>query len=130
MAAIVYSPMLMGLVVVGGYLFLAQLFPGFEEPIGDRVLDTGDDTQSPTNGEPGSETSSDGSTTDQTSGEQSTVDNGSATGQPDALALLDDAEELFAQAQEMLTAGDLGGYQKTIDLAKEKVAEAIDALDK
>jgi hypothetical protein len=113
---------------------LAQLFPGFQEPIGDRVLDSGD-TESPTNGETGSETSGDGSTTeqtsgDQTSGEQSTVDNGSATGEPDALALLDEAQVLFAQAEELLRAGDLGGYQDTIALAKAKVAEAIDALDK
>jgi uncharacterized membrane protein (UPF0182 family) len=114
---------------------LALLFPGFQEPIGDRVLDSGDDTESPTNDETGSETSGDGSTTeptsgDQTSGDQSTVDNGSATGEPDALALLDEAEVLFAQAEELLRTGDLGGYQDTIALAKAKVAEAIDALDK
>ena len=39
------------------------------------------------------------------------------------------AEELFAQAEELLRAGDLGGYQETIRLAEDKVNEAIDALE-
>jgi uncharacterized protein len=111
---------------------LAQLFPGFEEPLGDRVPDSGDGTESPTNGEPGEETSGDQSTVEQTSGEdtgeQSTVGNGSATGEADALGLLAEAEDLFSQADELLRAGDLGGYQQTVDLAKAKIAEAVDAL--
>jgi uncharacterized membrane protein (UPF0182 family) len=113
---------------------LSQLFPGFEEPIGDRVPDTGDDTESPTNEEPSDETSGDESgaeqpSGEQTGGEQSTVDNGSATGEPSALTLLDEAEALFSQADDLLRAGDLGRYQETIALAKAKVAEAIDALE-
>jgi hypothetical protein len=43
--------------------------------------------------------------------------------------MLDEAQRLFAKADEQLRAGDLGGYQDTIALAKAKVAEAIDALD-
>jgi hypothetical protein len=96
------------------------------------VPDSGDGTESPTNGEPGEETSGDQSTVEQTSGEdtgdQSTVGNGSATGEADALGLLAEAEDLFSQADELLRAGDLGGYQQTVDLAKAKIAEAVDAL--
>ena len=54
---------------------------------------------------------------------------GDATSGTSALDLRDEAEELFAQADEMLRQGDLGGYQQTIALAKAKVAEAIDALE-
>jgi uncharacterized membrane protein (UPF0182 family) len=113
---------------------LSQLFPGFQAALGDRVPDAGDATTSPTNGGSGSETSGEASSSDQTSGEQtgsnqSSGDNGSTTGEPTPLSLLDDAQELFSQADDLLKAGDLGGYQKTITEAKAKVAEAIDALD-
>ena len=98
---------------------LAQLFPGFEEPIGDRVPDSGDDTESPTTGEPDEETSGDESTTEQTSERrrESAVDNGDrATGEPDgARRCSTRPQELFAQAEELLRTGDLGGYQETID---------------
>jgi len=109
---------------------LSQLFPGFEEALGDRVPDSGDGTESPTNEQPG-ESSGDQSTTEQTSGEssnQSSADNGTATGASSAIDLLDEAQDLFNQADELLRSGDLGGYQETIALAKAKVAEAIDAL--
>ena len=107
---------------------LSQLFPGFEEPLGDRVPDSGDDTESPTTGEQGEETS-DESTSEQTGGEESVVDDGSVTGEPDALTLLAEAEDLFSQAEDLLRAGDLGGYQEMIALAEAKVAEAIDVLE-
>ncbi|HZI45458.1 MAG TPA: hypothetical protein VFD53_09570, partial [Ilumatobacter sp.] len=107
---------------------LSQLFPGFEEPLGDRVPDSGDDTESPTTGEQGEETS-DESTPEQTGGEESVVDDGSVTGEPDALTLLAEAEDLFSQAEDLLRAGDLGGYQEMIALAEAKVAEAIDVLE-
>jgi hypothetical protein len=51
------------------------------------------------------------------------------TGEPDALTLLAEAEDLFSQAEDLLRAGDLGGYQEMIALAEAKVAEAIDALE-
>ena len=106
---------------------LSQLFPGFEEPLGDRVPDSGDDTEPPTTGEQGEETSDESA--EQTGGEESVVDDGSATGDPDALTLLAEAEDLFSQAEDLLRAGDLGGYQEMIALAEAKVAEAIDVLE-
>jgi uncharacterized membrane protein (UPF0182 family) len=112
---------------------LTQLFPGFEEALGDRVPDTGDNTESPTAEQPGQETTGDQSSGEQTSGEtsgsQSSSDNGSATGGESPSDLLGEAQDLFAQADELLRSGDLGGYQQTIALAEAKVAEAIDALD-
>src|SRR4029079_5817303 len=45
---------------------LSQLFPGFDQSLGDRVPDSGDDTESPT-GAPDEETSGDQSTTDESS---------------------------------------------------------------
>ena len=108
---------------------LSQLFPGFEEALGDRVPDSGDDTESPTNGAPGDETSGDESTTEPSSDEQSSIDNGSATGGGSALDLLDEAQDLFDQADERLREGDLAGYEEMLTLAKAKVAEAIEALE-
>jgi uncharacterized membrane protein (UPF0182 family) len=112
---------------------LSQLFAGFDEPIGDRVPDTGDAGESPAPEEPSEETSGEAGTEqpgeETTGGEQSTVDDGAAVGDSDALTLLAQAEELFAQAEELLRAGDLGGYQETIRLAEDKVNEAIDALE-
>ena len=46
-----------------------------------------------------------------------------------ARQLLDEAEALFAEADTLLRDGDLGGYQATIDRAKQKVADAIAAMD-
>ena len=111
---------------------LSQLFPGFEQAIGDRVPDSGDDTESPADGEPSEDTEGEPTgeqPVDQTGVEQPPPADGSPAGEPDALALLDEAEALFAQADELLRAGDLGGYQETIALAKAKVTEAIDALE-
>ena len=95
--------------------------------------DTGDAGESPAPEEPSEETSGEAGTEqpgeETTGGEQSTVDDGAAVGDSDALTLLAQAEELFAQAEELLRAGDLGGYQETIRLAEDKVNEAIDALE-
>jgi len=108
---------------------LSQLFPGFEEALGDRVPDSGDDTESPTNGAADDETSGDQSTTEPSSREQSSTDDGTPAVDGSALDLLDEAQDLFDQADELLRAGDLGGYQEMLALAKAKVAEAIDALE-
>jgi uncharacterized membrane protein (UPF0182 family) len=104
---------------------LSQLFPGFEQALGDRVPDSGDGAEPPTSGAPDEQTSGDESTTEPSSGEAT----GDATGDTSAVDLLSEAEELFVQADEYLRQGDLGGYQQTIALAKAKVAEAIDALN-
>ena len=111
---------------------LSQLFPGFEQALGDRVPDSGDGAEPPTSEEPDVETSGDQSTSEvpgESTGDATDDATGDATSGTSALDLLDEAEELFAQADEMLRQGDLGGYQQTIALAKAKVAEAIDALE-
>ena len=83
---------------------LAQLFPGFEAEIGDRIAE-GDDP----------------------------VDEGETPALPDegttARELLDEAEDLFAEADTLLRNGDLGGYQETIGRAQQKVSDAIAAID-
>ena len=108
---------------------LAQLYPGFEGAIGDRVPDGLDLDEGSSDG------SDDEGTTDETTddtGDDTGEDtsDGPATGDGStALELLDEADRLFVQAEELLRAGDLGGYQATIELARAKVAQAIDALD-
>ena len=105
------------------------MFPGFEEPLGDRVPDSGDDTESPTTGEPGEETSDE--STDRA--DEWRASRSSTTAARPASrtrsTLLAEAEELFSQAEDLLRAGDLGGYQEMIALAEAKVAEAIDVLE-
>lgn len=112
---------------------LAQLFPGFEQELGDVVPDSGDDNESPTGEQPNDETSGDQSTTEPsggaTGGEGSSVDNGTSGGGESALDLLAEAQDLFDEADDQLRSGDLGGYQETLALAKAKVAEAINALE-
>ena len=112
---------------------LAQLFPGFEEPLGDRVADSGDDTESPATDGTGDDTSDEPSTslpTDgETTGDQPGADTGTTPGGDSAVDLLAEAQALFDQADELLRSGDLGGYQQTIALAKAKVAEASEALE-
>jgi uncharacterized membrane protein (UPF0182 family) len=114
-----------------------QLFPGFEGVIGDRVQDANDGGQSPTGGEPSDTSSTDesstGSSSDQSSSESSSnsspTGSGGTVSESDALELLSEAQVLFQQADELLRNGDLGGYQQTVELAQQKVTEAIDALD-
>ena len=84
---------------------LAQLFPGFDVPIGDRVPDGNDNPDDPATGEPDETTTddttdtSDDATTDTsddtTPDDTSDVDGGTGVGTT-ARELLDEAEELFA----------------------------------
>ena len=46
-----------------------------------------------------------------------------------ASELLQQAEELFNEAEAALTAGDLGTYQAKIDEARALVAEALDLIE-
>jgi uncharacterized protein len=81
---------------------LAKLFPGFDENIGDVVGDTpvdnGDGTVTPP-------------TTDKTPAD-----------------LLDEAETLFAQADQALDDHDLATYQARVEQARALVQQAVDAL--
>ena len=82
---------------------LAKLFPGFDANIGDVVGDTpadnGDGTVTPP------------PTTDQTPSE-----------------LLDQAETLFAQADQALDDHDLATYQARVEEARALVQQAVEAL--
>ena len=83
---------------------LAKLFPGFDAPIGDVVGDTpvdeGDGTANPP------------PTTDQTPAD-----------------LLDQAETLFAQADQALDDHDLATYQARVEQARALVQQAFDLLE-
>ena len=100
---------------------LAQLFPGFDAEIGDRVPDEGDEGETLPDEPPDEETTSD----EETAPEETT---GDGSIDPTARELLDEAEALFVEAQEHLQAGDLGAYQAAVDRAQQLVSEAIEAL--
>jgi uncharacterized membrane protein (UPF0182 family) len=110
---------------------LAQLYPGFEGEIGDRVPDGLDPDDGSTDGSEDTGDATGEDTGDDTSGDTSddTSDDTAPARDATALELLAEADALFVQAEELLRAGDLGGYQQTIELARAKVAQAIDALD-
>ena len=83
---------------------LAQLFPGFDGDVGDRIglaVEPG-----PDDGDPGT--------------------------QPeipvDAAELLLAADALFSEADDALALGDLGLYQQKVDEARQRVAEALEIL--
>lgn len=81
---------------------LSRLFPGFDVDIGDVV----GDEPPPDEGEP-----TPPPTTDRTPAE-----------------MLDDAETLFAEADQALEAHDLATYQAKVNEARELVQQALDAL--
>ena len=97
----------------------ARLVPGFEGAVGDQVTD------------PAAPTADDLSD-DTTETEDS--DPSSATTEPpivvsgDAEELLVQADELFAEADAALAAGDLGEYQLKIDQGRQLIAEAVALL--
>jgi uncharacterized membrane protein (UPF0182 family) len=105
---------------------LADLFPGFSGTIDER---TGTGTTA---------TPDTGDTTD--TGEEPSTDSGESTDSPalevpatpderaTTAELLLQAEELFAQADQLLRDGDLGGYQETIVRAQAFVQAALDSL--
>jgi uncharacterized protein len=85
---------------------LAKLFPGFDANIGDVVGDTPVDS-----GDNGDGTVTPPPTTDKTPAE-----------------LLDEAETLFAQADQALDDHDLATYQARVEEARALVQQAVDAL--
>ena len=85
---------------------LAKLFPGFEANIGDVVGDTPVDT-----GGTGTGGAVTPPATDKTPAD-----------------LLDEAEALFAQADQALEAHDLATYQARVEQARALVQQAVDAL--
>jgi uncharacterized membrane protein (UPF0182 family) len=84
---------------------LARLFRGFEGNIGDRVFE-GDETPAPDDGE--------------------VVAPDPGTGEPATLAA--EAEQLYLEAQDLLKAGDLGGYQAKLDQVGELLIQLSEAL--
>lgn len=95
-----------GRVAIGNSLAeaLANLFPGYEGDLGDRV-----------GGEP-----ADGPTTTDPTATTPAAD--------DPATLLARAEQLLLEADEQLAAGDLGAYQERVDEAADLVAQAYDLL--
>jgi len=83
---------------------LGNLFPGFEEDLGDRV------------GAPG--------TTDTPESSEPPAGESEAT----PAELLARADDLFTEADDALAAGDLGQYQAKIDEAQALVQQALDVL--
>ena len=92
---------------------LARLFSGFEGDVGDRVA--GSDTTGGTDGTDGSVTPPDDGATP-----------GADSNDPAQLAA--EAERLYLEAQELLRAGDLGGYQAKLDQVGEILVQLSDAL--
>ncbi len=108
---------------------LADLFPGFSGTIDERTgtgttatPDTGDATDTNDSGEEPSTDS--GESTDSPALEVPATPDERAT----TAELLLQAEELFAQADQLLRDGDLGGYQETIVRAQAFVQAALDSL--
>jgi uncharacterized protein len=107
---------------------LADLFPGFDANVGDRVDESGavmragecDDAvrlsrgDEPTTDQP--DTSTDSST------DPDPIDVGD---EATAAELLQEADRLFGVADGLLRDGDLGGYQSTVDQAGALVARAL-----
>lgn len=110
---------------------LADLFPGFDGEIAERVAsaddgdvtepverpDTVDGTDSGDAGDPGDSGDEPGLVVPDTPDERATT-----------AELLLQAEALFAEADQLLRDGDLGAYQDTIARAEQFVQAAIDSL--
>ena len=91
---------------------LARLFPGFDGDLGEEIdRPTEPDTGSTEPDEPDTPTD---------------PDTGIATGDPEEL--LNQADALFAAADEALADGDLGLYQQNIDAARALIADAVEIL--
>lgn len=109
---------------------LADLFPGFDLDLPERS-----DTEETTSASD-APASDDGSSTDDASDDpaESTTDEPTLTvpDSPDERAstaeLLLQAESLFAEADQLLRDGDLGGYQETIVRAEAFVQAALESL--
>ena len=101
----------------------ADLFPGFDADITDRVVADGEepvDDPTPTPTDPDTEPDID----DTPSLEVPATPDERA----DTAELLLQADALFAEADRLLRDGDLGGYQETIRLAETYIQAAIESL--
>ena len=111
---------------------LADLFPGFDANVGDRVNDSGDVVRAGECDDAVRLSRGDEPTTDQpdTSTDLTTdsdpVDVGDGAS---AAELLQEADRLFGVADGLLRDGDLGGYQTTVDQAGALVARALALLE-
>ena len=91
---------------------LAQLFPGFDAELGDRVVVADEDPAPPEPGE-----------------EDEPAEPGPAT-DADAAELLAQAETLFIEAEaELRSTGDLGRYQEMINEGRDLVEQALDLIE-
>lgn len=89
---------------------LVQLFPGFEGDVGESI---GEPTEPGSGAEPGT----------------SVPDPGTQPAGDDPVALLQQADDVFAEADAALAAGDLGVYQQKIDEARGLIDDAFALLD-
>ncbi len=95
---------------------LTELFPGFDGEIEETIAEPTE----PTDGDTGDEGSTDPP--------EPSTDPGSS-GSDDPLALLEQADLAFLEADEALADGDLGVYQQKVDAARDLIAEAFAILD-
>jgi uncharacterized membrane protein (UPF0182 family) len=91
---------------------LTRLFPGYDAEVGDRVDDPDD-----------------GADADGGTGDGSTDGPDAPAGEGDPAAIVAEAEAIYLEAQELLRAGDLGGYQERMDRVGELLGELSDLLD-
>ncbi len=96
---------------------LAALFPGFQSDVGDEI-------DEPT--EPGAGTGDDPGDTEDPDDQASGPDSGSSD---DPVALLEQADAAFAEADEALAAGNLGLYQEKVDEARALIEDAFAILE-
>jgi uncharacterized membrane protein (UPF0182 family) len=106
---------------------LAELFPGFEGNVGERLADADEPLDDGA--------TDDGATDDDATDDGATADDPADADTPVVVELSDDAAELVAQAeqlyqeaQELLRNGDLGGYQDRIDQMGEVLTALAEAL--
>jgi uncharacterized membrane protein (UPF0182 family) len=103
---------------------LAQIFPGFDTDLGDRVaVDDEPEVETPDTGEDiGDATSED--TSDQTPEERPDLPENATPGE-----LLAEADALYDLADDRLREGDLAGYQEALDEARTLIQRALALLD-
>jgi uncharacterized protein len=101
--------------VLGGTISegLAALFPGFESDIRDAI----DEPTEPVGG------------ADDGAPDETPTDPGTGTSSDDPVALLEQADAAFLEADSALAAGDLGRYQEKIDEARQLIADAFALLE-
>jgi len=98
---------------------LARLFPGFEGDLGEQI-------ERPTEPSTGTTDPDEPTDPDIDPDTPTDPDTGIASGDPEEL--LNEADALFAAADEALAEGDLGLYQQNIDAARDLIADAVEIL--